>query len=222
MMHTRPQVDVLTCTFLILTSPLCSTGIAALWRHKHFWFLHLLSTSSDISLSFLSLYCSLLRRIHSSVSIQHEQWTPPSINQLKCVETVIYLDNSPWHKPLHIPNMAKKYSTPLTFRNMNHYTYQISQSSNLRRELIRAMNHYMHLYGSTVINVNCTRSMVNLMLEAYVRHPLYIVVYRKRVHYTADSLVWDSLKLTPVAVLYWFLASTIVRALHKQLLCNYS
>ena len=31
--HTRPQVNVITCTFLVLTSLLCSTGIAAPWRH---------------------------------------------------------------------------------------------------------------------------------------------------------------------------------------------
>ena len=54
---------------------------------------------------------------------------------------------------------------------MNHYTYQIWQSSNLRR----ATNHYTHLYGSTVINANRIRSMVNLTLEACVRYPLYIV-----------------------------------------------
>ena len=38
--------------------------------------------------------------------VQHEQWTPPSINQLTCAKTIIYSDNSLWHKPLHIPNMA--------------------------------------------------------------------------------------------------------------------
>ena len=93
--HTRPQVNILTCTFLGLTSLLCSTGIVALRRRKHFQFLRLLlSASSVVSLCFLSLYCSLLRRIHSSVSIQHEQWTPPSINQLTRAETVIYSDNS--------------------------------------------------------------------------------------------------------------------------------
>ena len=48
----------------------------------------------------------------------------------------------------------------------------------------------MHLYGSTVINTNCIRSMVNLML--------YIVIYCKQVHYTTDSLVWGLLKLTPI------------------------
>ena len=92
--HTRPQVNVLT---LGLTSLLCSTGIAALRRCKHFRFLHglLLSASSGVSLSFLSLYCSLLCRIRSSISIQHEQWTPPSINQLTRAKTVIYSDNSP-------------------------------------------------------------------------------------------------------------------------------
>ena len=37
------------------------------------------------------------------VSIQHEQWTPPSIIQFTHGKTVIY---SLWHKPLHIPNMA--------------------------------------------------------------------------------------------------------------------
>ena len=58
------SVDVLTCTFLVLTSLLCSTGIAALHHCKHFRFLNLLlSASSGGSLSFLSLYCSLLHRI---------------------------------------------------------------------------------------------------------------------------------------------------------------
>ena len=103
--HARPQVDVITSTFLVLTSFLCSTGTAAelstaaLWHAfsviLHFRFLHLLlSSSSGVSLSFLSLYCSLLRRIRSSVSIQHEQRTPPSINQLTHAETVIYTVNS--------------------------------------------------------------------------------------------------------------------------------
>ena len=58
------------------------------------------------------------------------------------------------------------------------------------------MNHYMHLYGSTVINVNRIRSMVNLTLEARVRYWLYIVIYCKQMHYTTDSLVWGSLRLT--------------------------
>ena len=31
--------------------------------------------------------------------------------------------------------------------------------------------------------------MVNLMLEARVRYPLYIIIYCKQVYYTADSLV---------------------------------
>ena len=60
------------------------------------------------------------------------------------------------------------------------------------------MNHYTHLYGSTVINANRIRSMVNLTLEACVRYPLYIVIYCKRVHYTTDSLVWGSFRLAPI------------------------
>ena len=171
-MHTRSQVDVLTCTFLVLMSLLCSTDIAALSHHKYSRFLRLLlSTSSGVSLSLLHLYCSLLRQRHSSVSIHYEQcrawnssqplaifwpnsiwpsksyllghiyctfpmekplivysnvpafkewptnfkllfqalqWTPPLIIQLTCAETVIYSDNSPWHEPLQIPNMAKQ------------------------------------------------------------------------------------------------------------------
>ena len=68
----EPQVDALTCTFLVLTSLLYSTGIAALQRCKHFRFLHLLlSASSGVSLSFLSLYCSLLRRI--CLQLQHHK-----------------------------------------------------------------------------------------------------------------------------------------------------
>ena len=43
--------------------------------------------------------------------------------QLTRAETVIYLDNSPWHKPLHIPNMAKTNLCHLLIRDMNHYTY---------------------------------------------------------------------------------------------------
>ena len=178
MTHTRPQVDVLTCTILVLTSLLCSTGTAALQHCKHFGFLRLFfSASSGVSLSFLSLYYSLLCWIYSYISIQHEQWTSPSINQLTHAVTVIYSDNLPWHKPLHIPNMA---------------------SSNLCHLLVRDMNHYTHLYESTVIKANCIRSMVNLMLEARVRYPLYIVIYCKWVHYTADSLVWGSLTLAPI------------------------
>ena len=130
--HTRPQVDVITCTFLVPKSFLCSTGTAALRRHTAFSATTpSLSTSSGVSLSFLSLYCFLLRRIHSSICIQHEQWTPPSINQLICAEKVIYSDNSPWHKPLHIPNMASGNLCRLLIHDMNHYTYRIWQSSNL-------------------------------------------------------------------------------------------
>ena len=62
------------------------------------------------------------------------------------------------------------------------------------------MNHYTHLYGSTVINANRIRSMVNLTLEACVRYLLYIVIYCKQVHYTADSLVWGSLRLAPIII----------------------
>ena len=80
--HMRSQIDMLTCTFLVLLSLLCSTVIAALRCCIYSWFLHLLSASSGVSLSLLSLYCSLLCQRHSSVSIQHEQWTPPSIIQL--------------------------------------------------------------------------------------------------------------------------------------------
>ena len=40
--------------------------------------------------------------------------------------------------------------------------------------------------------------MVNLTLEARVRYPLYIIIYCKRVQYTADSLVWGSLRLAPI------------------------
>ena len=60
------------------------------------------------------------------------------------------------------------------------------------------MSHYMHLYGSTVTNTNLIMSMVNLTLEACVRYQLYIVIYCKQVHYTADLLVWGSLRLAPM------------------------
>ena len=151
-MHTKSQVDVLICTFLVLTNLFCSAVIAALWCRKHSRFLRfLLSSSSGVFLSLMSLYCSLLRWRRSSICIQHGQWTPPSIIQLTHVETVIYSDNSPWHILLHI------------------------QSNNLCCQLIRDMNHYTHLYGSTVINVNRIRSMANLMLEAHVRYPLCII-----------------------------------------------
>ena len=53
-----------------------------------------------------------------------------SINQLTCSETVIYSDNSPSHKPLHIPNMASSNLCCFLLRTMNHYTYQIWQISN--------------------------------------------------------------------------------------------
>ena len=165
-MHTRPQVDILT---LVLTSLLCSIGIAALRRHKHLRYpLLLLSATSGVSLSFLSLYCSLPYQIHSSISNQHEEWTPPSIDQLTRAETVIFLDNSPWHKPLHIPNMASSNLCRLLIHDMNH---KIWQSSNLAVNLSMTWT-----ITRTVINMNRIRSMVNLMLEACVRYPLYIVI----------------------------------------------
>ena len=55
-----------------------------------------------------------------------------------------------------------------------------------------------HLYGSTVISTNHVRNIVNLMLEPHVRYLLYIVIYCKRVHYNADSLMWGSLRLAPM------------------------
>ena len=73
------------------------------------------------------------------------------------------------------------------------------------------MNHYTHLYESTVIDVNCIRSMINLLLEACIRYPPYIVAYCKRVHYTTDSLVWGSLRLAPIS-----------HAIHHHLFSNLS
>ena len=69
----------------------------------------------------------------------HSTWAMDStINQLTRAKTVIYSDNSPWHKPSYI---------------MNHYTYQTWQSSNLRCycDMNHYMNHYTHLYGKAVI-----------------------------------------------------------------------
>ena len=66
--------------------------------------------------------------------------------------------------------------TVIYYHEINHYTYQIWQSSNLCHLLICDMNYYTHLYGSTVVNMNCIRSMVNLTLEAHVRYPFYIVI----------------------------------------------
>ena len=40
--------------------------------------------------------------------------------------------------------------------------------------------------------------MINLTLKARVRYLLYIAIYCKRIHYTADSLVWGLLRLTPI------------------------
>ena len=71
-------------------------------------------------------------------------------------------------------------------------------SSNLCCLLIHDMNHYTHLYGSTLISANHIKSKVNLTLETHVRYPLYIVIYCKQVHYTTDSLVWGSLRFTPM------------------------
>ena len=65
------------------------------------------------------------------------------------------------------------------------------------------MNHYTHLYGSIVINASCIGSMVNFMLEAHVRYLLYIIIYCKRVHNSADLLVWGSLRLAPIAELQY-------------------
>ena len=132
----RSQVDVLTCTFLVLVSLLWSTGIAALRHHKH---------SQFYAFSFLPLQvfpypfwaCILLPptsktflHIHSTRAV-----TPPLIIQLTRAETVIYLDNSPWHKSLHIPNMASSNLFRLLICDTNHYTYGIWQSSNLRINL---------------------------------------------------------------------------------------
>ena len=108
-MHTRSQVDMLTCTLLVLTSLLCSAVVAALGHCKYSRFLCLhLSASSGVSLSILSLYCSLLHHKRPSISIQHEHWITPSIIQLTHAESVISSGNSPWFEPLHIPNMAKQ------------------------------------------------------------------------------------------------------------------
>ena len=75
--HTMSQVDVLTCTLLVLTSLLGSAVITALGCCIYSQFLHLLlSTSLDVSLSLLNLYCSLLHQRQPYVSIQHKQWTP--------------------------------------------------------------------------------------------------------------------------------------------------
>ena len=102
---------------------LCFAVIAAFWRQKYSRFICLLlSASSGVSPSLLSLYCSILHWRRSSISIQHEQWTSPSIIQLTHADTVIYSDNLPWHKPLHIPNKASSKSNNLC---------QIWQSSNL-------------------------------------------------------------------------------------------
>ena len=102
----RSQVDMLTCTLLVSFAPL--SRVAALGHSKYSQFLHhLLSASSGVFLSLLSLYCSLPRWRHPSISIQHKKWTPTLIIQLTRAETVIYSDNSLWLEPLHIPNMAK-------------------------------------------------------------------------------------------------------------------
>ena len=47
------------------------------------------------------------------------------------------------------------------------------------KAVICDMNHYTHLYGSTVINMNHIRSVVTLTLEAHVRYLLYIIIYYK-------------------------------------------
>ena len=130
--HTRPQVDVLTCTFLVLQqykSPLlqwyCGPSMSQTF---------LVSTPSPLRLFrcfpilsdpvLLPPTLNTFLRIHSTPSltqpdhffllhgggknikkkavwlcetIQHQQWTPPSINQLTRAETLIYSDNSPRH-----------------------------------------------------------------------------------------------------------------------------
>ena len=100
--HARPQLDVITSTFLVLTSFLCSAGTAAersnaaLRRHTAF------SVSQPSPLRLFRCFPILSESVLlpptsncSSVSVQHEQWIPPSINQLTRAETVIYSDNSP-------------------------------------------------------------------------------------------------------------------------------
>ena len=110
-MHTRSQVDVLTCTLLVFTSLLCSVVVAALGRRKYSRFLRLLlSASLGVSLSLLRLYCSLLHQrrppypFNTSNGLQHQSFN------------------------LHKPSQQ---SLQITRHDYNHYTYQIWQCSNL-------------------------------------------------------------------------------------------
>ena len=68
--------------------------------------------------------------------------------------------------------------------------------------------HYKHLYGNAVI-YNLTLTITPTMQPykeygyfntAHVRYLLYTVIYCKPVHYTANLLVWNLLRLGPITV----------------------
>ena len=87
---------------------------------------------------------------------------------------------------------------PSINRGMNHYTCLIRKCSNLHHKFSHGTNHFTHFYGSTAIDANRIRRVVNLMLKESVRCLSYIVVYRKCDHYIADSLVWGLLRFAPI------------------------
>ena len=61
--------------------------------------------------------------------------------------------------------------------DMNHYTHLYGKALiYIRCDINHYMDHYMDLYGSTLINANHIRSMVNLMLKAHVKYPFYVVL----------------------------------------------
>ena len=143
----------LTCTFLVLTTLLCCTITAALWHRKYSRFLHILSFYA-FSFPPLQMFpypfwvCTASSYIKDVPPIQHEQWTPPSIIQLTCTKTEIYSGNSPWHKTLHIPNVASSNLYRLLIHDMNHYTYQTWQS-NINLSVTWTIRHTA--YGKAVV-----------------------------------------------------------------------
>ena len=105
MTHARPQVNVITYTFLVLTSFLCSTGTAGLRRHTAFS----ISTPSPLRL----FRCFPI--LSESVLLH------PMSNMFLCINSTIAMDS------------AINQDIYSAHRDINHYTYRIWQSSNLRR-----------------------------------------------------------------------------------------
>ena len=104
--HARPQVDVITCTFLVLTSFLCSTGTAVLPRH----------TAFSVSMPSLRLFrCFPI--LSESVML------PPTSNTFLRIHSTRAMDSA-----INQSTYTCRDSNLLGYRDINHYTYQIWQA----------------------------------------------------------------------------------------------